>query len=71
MDYFTDIRNLDGTWLREQDMEAMKSRFNSVEIMCHPYYFDEAEYEFLGGSSNVLERVPGLEMVGYSEYKSR
>ncbi|MFN8395612.1 MAG: ChbG/HpnK family deacetylase [Bacteroidia bacterium] len=71
VDYFTDIRNLDGTWLREQDMEAMKSRFNSVEIMCHPYYFDEAEYEFLGGSSNVLERVPGLEMVGYSEYKSR
>lgn len=71
VDYFTDIRNMDGTWLRVVDVEVMKSKFDSVEIMCHPYYFDEAEYEFLGGPGNVLEQVQGLELVGYAEYKSR
>lgn len=65
--YFTDIRNMDGTWLRLEDLEFMKQRFQSMEIMCHPYYFDESEYTFLLSSPNPFERMPGMELVSYAE----
>ncbi len=65
--YFTDIRNMDGSWLRAQDLEQMRGKFKAVEIMCHPYYLDESEYEFLRQSPNLLEQVPGLQLISYSE----
>jgi chitin disaccharide deacetylase len=66
-DYFTDIRNIDQRWLQKEDVERMKHLFNVVEIMCHPFYFDESEYEFLNAEPNLLEQIPDLELIGYSD----
>ena len=64
-DYFTDIRNMDGKWLTKADLDVMASKFQTVEIMCHPYYFDESEFDFLSQTPNIFEQHPGLDIVGY------
>ena len=67
--YFTDIRNIDGSWLTSQQLRVMASKFKSVEIMCHPYMFDESEFDFLSLTPNVLEATQGIELVSYAELK--
>jgi predicted glycoside hydrolase/deacetylase ChbG (UPF0249 family) len=65
--YFTDIRNLDKTWLQAPQIQKLMQRYASLEIMCHPYLFDEAEFEFLDQTPHFLEAIPGVELVRYSE----
>ncbi|MEY3441744.1 MAG: hypothetical protein RLZZ519_25 [Bacteroidota bacterium] len=65
--YFTDIRNIDRSWLTSEQLKWMAGKFDSVEIMCHPYMFDESEFEFLSVSPNFLEATPDIELVAYSE----
>jgi predicted glycoside hydrolase/deacetylase ChbG (UPF0249 family) len=65
VDYFTDIRNMDGNFIRKEDLLYLQGKFQVVEIMCHPYYFDESEYDFLQTHPNLFEQVDGLEFAGY------
>lgn len=67
VDYFTDIRNMDRTWLTEEALAFLAQRFDAIEIMCHPYLFDETEYEFLAASPNLFDQSPVVQLVGYGE----
>jgi predicted glycoside hydrolase/deacetylase ChbG (UPF0249 family) len=64
-EYFTDIRNMDGNFISKKDLLCLQDKFQVVEIMCHPYYFDESEYEFLQTHPNTFDQVEGLEFAGY------
>jgi predicted glycoside hydrolase/deacetylase ChbG (UPF0249 family) len=66
VDYFTDIRNMDGSWLGKAQLDVMQGKFQTVEIMCHPYYFDESEYEFLSASPNAFDQMPHLKIIPYT-----
>jgi predicted glycoside hydrolase/deacetylase ChbG (UPF0249 family) len=63
--YFTDIRNMDGNFIRKEDLQYLHGRFQTVEIMCHPYYFDETEYDFLNQQPNIFEQTEGLKLTGF------
>lgn len=67
VNYFTDIRNIDGTWLSKAQLQMLNSRFQAIEVMCHPYYFDESEYDFLSRPTNVFEQQHFVELVGYTD----
>jgi hypothetical protein len=58
---------MDGTWLAKAQLQLLNSRFHAIEVMCHPYYFDESEYEFLSRSANVFEQQHFVELVGYAD----
>jgi predicted glycoside hydrolase/deacetylase ChbG (UPF0249 family) len=70
-DYFTDIRNMDGTWLRPDDLTFIQAKFRNVEIMCHPYYLDESEYDCLKPSPNLFEHASNIKLLSYTEFTQR
>ncbi len=57
-DYFTDIRTLDGRFISEKALAFLGARYRVIEIMCHPYYKDESEYEFLR-NENLFDGYAG------------
>lgn len=68
--YFADIHNLDGSWLCKAQLDYMASKFEVIEVMCHPYYFDDSDYDFLIETPNVFEQYNGLTMTSYEEHFS-
>jgi predicted glycoside hydrolase/deacetylase ChbG (UPF0249 family) len=66
--YFADIHNLDGTWLGKAQLDYMAGKFDVIEVMCHPYYFDDSDYEFLIATPNVFEQYTGLTMASYEDF---
>jgi predicted glycoside hydrolase/deacetylase ChbG (UPF0249 family) len=68
VDYFTDIRNMDGTWLRKEDLQFIQARFRNVEIMCHPYYLDESEHDFLENTPNLFDQLLEAKLLSYTDF---
>jgi hypothetical protein len=48
----------------------MKSRYGTVEVICHPYDDDDSEYLFLRNAPNVFELHPGVRLATYAEVGS-
>lgn len=65
--YFADIHNLDDSWLNAQQLDYLARNHETVEVMCHPYYFDDSDYEFLNVTPNVFEQFPGIELISYPD----
>jgi predicted glycoside hydrolase/deacetylase ChbG (UPF0249 family) len=64
-EYFTDIRNLDESWLSTENLQFLNAKFKTIEVMCHPYYFDESEYDFLSLEPNLFAQRPEVQMISY------
>lgn len=64
--FFTDVQHVDGRWIDASDLRLLAGRYPLIEVMCHPYYFDESQYDFLLAEPNPFD-ADWIELVSYHQ----